>query len=141
MLNRPSFWILLLMGFGWSVYQVKYEVQQKESALAQMNRDIARTEADIRILRAEWSLVTDPARLEQQNASLLGLVPLRPQQFIAGWEPFPIASPRLAGVAPVTPKVTPVAPKLAPVAARLDRQSLHQMTEASPQLGAKGGMP
>ena len=82
MLFRPSFWILLLMAFGWCVYQVKYEVQQKETALARLNREIARTENETRILRAEWSHLNEPARLEQQNSAFLGLVPIAPQQIL-----------------------------------------------------------
>ena len=82
MLFRPSFWILLLMAFGWCVYQVKYEVQQKETALARLNREITRTESESRILRAEWSHLNEPARLEQQNSAFLGLVPIAPQQIL-----------------------------------------------------------
>ena len=80
MLYRPSFWILLLIALGWSVFQVKYEVQQKETTLLKLNREIARTESDIRILKAEWSHLTEAGRLEQQNAAFLHLVPIAPQQ-------------------------------------------------------------
>lgn len=129
MLYRPSFWVLLLIALGWSVYQIKYEVQQKEAALTRLNRAIARTEEDVRILRAEWSHLTEPGRLEQQNAAFLGLVPLKPQQItlMRHFEP----SPRDHAASTGTP--------VGEAAAGFDRSSLQNMMQAvdAPPKGGK----
>ncbi|MCX8506601.1 MAG: hypothetical protein ORN98_08315 [Alphaproteobacteria bacterium] len=136
MLYRPSLWILLLMALGWSVYQIKYEVQQQETALARLNRDIARSESEIRILRAEWSHLNEPARLEQQNAAILGLVPITPQQILTlrtGEGNRQLAQAQLAKIqsdnATVTQNVS--APP------ELDRGSLAQMFQNEANMAVK----
>ena len=137
MLYRPSFWILLLMALGWSVYQVKYEVQQKETALARLNRDIARSESEIRILRAEWSHLNEPARLEQQNAAFLGLVPIAPQQMVT------LRRDNGAQRLTQNQSANNTANENAGVAPDLDRGSLAQILQNEANLAAdqnKGGL-
>ena len=56
---RPStaLWAAAVIGVGYILFQVKYEVQQQEDELARLDRQIADSREAVRVLDAEWSFL------------------------------------------------------------------------------------
>jgi hypothetical protein len=69
-------WMLLITATGYAMFQVKYEVARREEELARLNRQIAQSLEATRVLKAEWSFLNQPARLDQLARRHLGLVPI-----------------------------------------------------------------
>ncbi|ROP84108.1 hypothetical protein EDC65_3456 [Stella humosa] len=108
-----AFWIGLVCALGYGVFQVKYEVQEMEARLAQLNRGIISDRQAIHVLRAEWSYLNQPTRLDQLTKRHLPLAPIAASQigriedvpFRAAAAPPPATPPlaRHAAPAPVPP--------------------------------------
>jgi hypothetical protein len=75
-------WMVIAIGVGLLLYNVKHEVQGLEQHLAQTNRRITEVHARIHVLHAEWSLLNEPERLRTLTDRHLDLVPMRPTQFV-----------------------------------------------------------
>jgi hypothetical protein len=75
-------WLVLASCIGWSVYQMKYEVQRLEDRLARVNRQILADEEAIQILKAEWSYLNQPARLQELATRFLQLEPVQGRQLV-----------------------------------------------------------
>lgn len=123
------FWSLLAALVGFGLFHVKYQVQKLEDRLAQINRDIVREQEQIHVLRAEWTYLNRPERIEQlakkyldlaaPKASQIGSIaqlPMRdaldPASAQSSRQPSPKASPaptRSPQPAPVAMVPTPVA--------------------------------
>lgn len=121
-----AFWLGLVSALGYGVFHVKYEVQDLETKLTQLNRSILADQQAIHILKAEWSYLNQPARIGDLARKHLALgpvaanqvgriedIPLRPNAAP------PVAPPRAAppmvryrspGPAP-TPTPAPTAPQ------------------------------
>ena len=82
---RPGtvLWLLLVMAVGYAMFQVKYEVMQQEDTLAHINKDIADTRDQIRVLDAEWTYLSQPNRVKQLAARYLDLSPMSAAQIVA----------------------------------------------------------
>ena len=74
------FWSLLAAFVGFGLFHVKYQVQKLEDRLAKLNRDIVREQEQIHVLRAEWTYLDRPERIEQLAKKYLELAPPRPDQ-------------------------------------------------------------
>ncbi|HWE76120.1 MAG TPA: hypothetical protein VG328_23365 [Stellaceae bacterium] len=72
---RPStvVWFCVVIAVGYAMFQVKYEVMQQEQTLASLNKQITDGREQIRMLNAEWSYLTRPARIEDLSARFLHL--------------------------------------------------------------------
>lgn len=72
---RPStlFWFCSVIAVGFAMFQVKYEVMHQEQTLAKLDKEIAGDRAQLRVLRAEWSYLTRPDRLERLAGEFLHL--------------------------------------------------------------------
>lgn len=70
------FWTALALATGAGLFQVKHEVQKRETELAALDRAILADQEAIHVLRAEWSYLNDPERLEKLSAAHLDLRPL-----------------------------------------------------------------
>jgi hypothetical protein len=122
---RPAtiVWFCVVVAVGYAMFQVKYEVMQQEQTLAGLNRQITDGREQIRVLNAEWSYLTRPARIEELSARFLHLngvsstqilpsaVPERadagaPLAATPAAPPAATASPHLAAAAP-TPRSQP----------------------------------
>lgn len=57
--------VLLMIGGVATVYDMKFQGTEAKKGLAQLEADIAQERAKIALLRAEWSLLNQPQRLEQ----------------------------------------------------------------------------
>jgi hypothetical protein len=69
-------WTLAVMIAGYAMFQVKYEVSRLEDRLAQLNHDVTAAREESRVLNAEWSLLSDPQRLDRLNKTFLHLSPV-----------------------------------------------------------------
>jgi cell division protein FtsL len=87
------------------VYKIKFESARQAERLAKLRMEIAREHDAIAALRAQWSKLDAPARIEELARRHLALKPLEAWQFDAldnlparASEPAPGAEPDPAGV-------------------------------------------
>jgi hypothetical protein len=67
-----------LMSFA--LYQIADRVRAQEKELRALNRALMQERENIDVLKAEWSLMTRPERLEGLAGRHLALAPLKPSQ-------------------------------------------------------------
>lgn len=107
------FWGGLIATAGGILFQTSYEVQELEEKLAATNRKIVQEQESIQVLKAEWSFLNDPTRLEQLARAHLALTPVEARQFasldIIPMRPAPPPAPE-AAPAPSFPPTNPGGP-------------------------------
>lgn len=82
MLSRGIWiWLVLALGLGFGLFQLKYRVQGLEAKLAHINRQILESEESIHVLKAEWSYLNQPDRIEALARKHLALEPLTGRQY------------------------------------------------------------
>lgn len=102
--------LVLLAVVASGLYGLAQRVQQLESEAARLERDIAREENAIRVLRAEWAYLTEPARLQELSARFLDLAPVPARQMAALSElPGPMVG--FAALDPYASPATTLAPR------------------------------
>jgi len=81
-LVRHTTVLFLLLGVGLALvlFSVKYQVQDLEEELSQLNREITAERQATHVLKAEFSYLTDADRLRQLADRFLDLEPVRPDQ-------------------------------------------------------------
>jgi len=72
--------LVLAVGLALVLFFVKYEVQSLKRELSDLNRTLAEDRRAVRVLRAEWSHLTDPDRLRGLAQRHLDMVPVDPSQ-------------------------------------------------------------
>ena len=74
--------IFILTGctLGLILYSITYQTRELEGELKATNRAIVSQREKIHVLKAEWSLLNDPARLRELATKLLFLRPTEPTQ-------------------------------------------------------------
>jgi hypothetical protein len=79
---RQTAVLFLLLGVGLAVvlFTLKHQVQALEKELVALNDDVAKEESAVRVLRAEFDVLTDADRLKRLSARHLDLAPLEPEQ-------------------------------------------------------------
>jgi hypothetical protein len=79
---RQTAVLFLLLGVGLAavLFTLKHQVQALEKELVQLNDTIAEEENAVRVLRAEFDVLTDADRLKRLSARHLELAPLEPEQ-------------------------------------------------------------
>lgn len=92
-------WLVLASSVGYAVYHLKYEVARKERVLTQLNRQILADQEAIQVLKAEWSFLNQPQRIEEIARAHLGLEPLTVKQ-IARLDALPMRTPAPAAIVP-----------------------------------------
>lgn len=75
-------WMALAIAAGIGLFLLKYEVSAMEDRLAQIQRDTKSDLAAIHVLRAEWSYLNQPARLDDLGRRLLLLEPVSSNQSV-----------------------------------------------------------
>ena len=65
--------VILAVGLSLGLYVVKHGVIDLENRLTQVNREIARDQKAIHVLRAEWSYLNEPSRLRDLAERHLGM--------------------------------------------------------------------
>ncbi|WP_395826518.1 hypothetical protein [Elstera sp.] len=92
-------WLVLASSVGYAVYHLKYEVARKERVLTQLNRQILADQESMQVLKAEWSFLNQPQRIEETARTHLNLEPLTVKQ-IARIEALPLRAQPLPPPAP-----------------------------------------
>lgn len=80
LLNLFAF--LLAGAMAFLLYELKYETRQLEKKAAGIQREMDRERQSIAILRAEWSYLTRPERIETLADQLLHLRPATVDQLV-----------------------------------------------------------
>lgn len=62
------------------LYDIKYRADAAEKRVAQLERGIANEQEGIRVLRAEWSYLNQPERLQELARRYTNLEPLKASQ-------------------------------------------------------------
>ncbi len=65
------------------IYQVKYQTRALEKQVAELRLGVQKERSAIAVLRAEWSHLNRPERVERLARKHLGLKPLGARQMIA----------------------------------------------------------
>lgn len=73
-------WSVLCIAVAIGLLVVKQRVQEHENRLEALGNELAAADNAIAVLRAEWSYLNQPARLEDLAIRHLGLEPPRPNQ-------------------------------------------------------------
>ena len=107
--------VLLAGALSLALFTVSYQVQDLEDELRALNSTIIADTQAIRVLKAEWSHLNDPARLRDLSKRHLKLRPVEPDQ-LATLEGFPRTAANggeTATDAPATDFATAIARALA----------------------------
>lgn len=91
-------WTLAVVIAGYAMFQVKFHVAKLDDELTRLNRQIAATREETRVLAAEWTLLDDPQRLDRINSVSLKLQPVAPTQIVqpAQLDQIPMRNPSAA---------------------------------------------
>lgn len=104
-------WALLASVCGVGVFMMKFEVQQLEDKLVSLNRNIEANQEAIHVLKAEWSYLNDPTRIQEMAEKHLALKPLKPFQ-ITGIDALPLVDQSTGTALASAPQaVAPAAPQ------------------------------
>ena len=79
---RPAAFVSLVLAGALSLalFSLKYQVQDLEDELVDLNRTILADQEAIHVLKAEWSHLNDPRRLRSLARRHLGMKPVMPAQ-------------------------------------------------------------
>ncbi len=125
---RPATLALLTLAgaAGGALFHVSYEVRALKDELAGLDRQILADRDDVHVLRAEWSYLNQPARLEELSRRHLGLaavtadqigtlaaLPMRPPPDTADKAVEPAPPVRVDAMAPAK-DIVPAAKDIAP---------------------------
>ena len=64
------------------MFSLKHEVQSRKAKLDALHQDIVESQEAIRVLRAEWSFINQPAHIERLARKHLGFVPMQSHQIV-----------------------------------------------------------
>jgi hypothetical protein len=118
MINRAALiWMILAITAGTGLFLLKYEVRAMEDQLVQIKQQTLNNLESVHVLKAEWSHLNHPTRLEDLGRRLLSLEPVIAQQSanIADipMRPEPVsydaADLHRADGAPAIPEISPAA--------------------------------
>lgn len=138
MIRRSTILTLLVaIGLGFGLFRLTYEVQTLEGELAHVNRAVAAEREAIHVLRAEWSYLNEPTRLEALTKKHLSLRTTQDSRIRTVAE-IPARPDTPAAVAAATDATTP-APGATTVAANVTTAS--PWGEARPTLAAGKPLP
>ncbi|MBI3503459.1 MAG: hypothetical protein HY059_01355 [Proteobacteria bacterium] len=73
-------WVAIAGVMGYGLYQLKHEVIALENELFRLNRQIVQEQQNIHVLKAEWSYINQPQRLQALAQRHLDLMPMTPRQ-------------------------------------------------------------
>jgi cell division protein FtsL len=74
--------VLGLVVLAYVIYQVKYEAKGLDAEIASLSKEIDAEHDSIAELRAEWSLLNRPERIERLAQKYLKLAPAKPTQLV-----------------------------------------------------------
>lgn len=74
--------VLGLVALAYVIYQVKYEARALDEEIASLGKEIDTERDSLAVLRAEWSLLNRPERIERLAEKYLKLAPIQPRQLV-----------------------------------------------------------
>jgi cell division protein FtsL len=74
--------VLGLVALAYVIYQVKYEARGLDAEIGSLGKRIDEERDAIAVLRAEWSLLNRPERIERLAQKYLKLAPAKPPQLV-----------------------------------------------------------
>ncbi len=74
--------VLGLVALAYVIYQVKYQARGLDTEIASITKKIDEERDAIAVLRAEWSLLNRPERIERLAQKYLKLAPAKPLQLV-----------------------------------------------------------
>jgi cell division protein FtsL len=74
--------VLGLVALAYVIYQVKYEARGLDGKIATLGKRIDEERDALAVLRAEWSLLNRPERIERLAQKYLKLAPAQPRQLL-----------------------------------------------------------
>ena len=74
--------VLGLVALAYVIYQVKYEARALDEQIASLDKEIDTERDSLAVLRAEWSLLNRPERIERLAQKFLKLAPVQPRQLV-----------------------------------------------------------
>jgi cell division protein FtsL len=74
--------VLALVALAYVIYEVKYESRAVDDDIAALRKEIETERDTVAVLRAEWSLLNRPERIERLAEKHLKLGPPRPSQLV-----------------------------------------------------------
>ena len=74
--------VLSLVALAYVIYQVKYEARALDEEIASLGNEIDTERDSLAVLRAEWSLLNRPERIERLAQKFLKLAPVQPRQLV-----------------------------------------------------------
>jgi len=74
--------VLALVALAYVIYEGKYEARALDEDIGDLRKDIETERDAVAVLRAEWSLLNRPERIERLAEKHLKLAPARPQQLV-----------------------------------------------------------
>jgi hypothetical protein len=91
-------WMGLAGAVGFGLFQLKHKVQELEDEMFRLNRAIVGEQQAIHVLKAEWSYINQPQRLQALASRHLDLQPMKPAQ-LGGLADLPLRGEEAAAVA------------------------------------------
>jgi cell division protein FtsL len=74
--------VVVVLALAFVLYSLEHRMRAGERAVAKLANDITEEREMIRLLKAEWSFLARPARLERLAREHAGMVPLAPAQVV-----------------------------------------------------------
>jgi cell division protein FtsL len=74
--------VLVLVALAYVIYEGKYEARALDEDIGGLRKEIETERDGVAVLRAEWSLLNRPERIERLAKKHLKLNPARPQQLV-----------------------------------------------------------
>ena len=74
--------VLGLVALAYVIYQAKYEARALDEQIIVLTKQIDEERDTLAVLRAEWSLLNRPERIERLAKKYLKLEPAHPQQLV-----------------------------------------------------------
>ncbi len=74
--------VLGLVALAYVIYEVKYQARALDEEIAGLSKDIEAERDGVAVLRAEWSLLNRPERIERLAQKCLKLAPARASQLV-----------------------------------------------------------
>ncbi|MFW6077497.1 MAG: cell division protein FtsL [Hyphomicrobiales bacterium] len=74
--------LVVVLGLAFVLYSLEHRMRAGERAVADLDHEIGEEREMIRLLEAEWSYLTRPARLERLAREHAGMAPLAPPQVV-----------------------------------------------------------
>ena len=81
-----AFLVLIALASAFVLYSLEHRMRATERQIARSKAEIVEEREAIKLLDAEWSNLTQPARLQAMAESQLGLKPLKVDQIVSEQE-------------------------------------------------------